>query len=186
VEFLNEQMDPAEVLAVEIRQYIGDRVKTLVPRVVGQTAAAQTRKGSAAGGRLWDRSTFLNELRGNVSPDRAAAVERVIETAEGITQDLGFGRGKTGSISPKFSAASFKSFFTARTDGTIQINRKWHEQADAGDRAAHYRDEFVKQLVSAGFAIGESPYPVLAPEWPRKVDALVHAITEVFGRTKET
>lgn len=31
VEFLNAQMDPAEVLAVEIRQYAGQGLKTLVP-----------------------------------------------------------------------------------------------------------------------------------------------------------
>jgi hypothetical protein len=60
-----------------------------------------------------------------VALEQAAAAEQVMRTAEKITQDLGFGRGKTGSISPKFSAASSKSFFTVRTDGTLQINRGW-------------------------------------------------------------
>jgi hypothetical protein len=32
VEFLNEQMDPAEVLAVELRQFVGQGIKTIVPR----------------------------------------------------------------------------------------------------------------------------------------------------------
>ncbi len=41
MEFLNQQMDPAEVLAVEIKQYVGGDLKTLVPRVVGQTVEAQ-------------------------------------------------------------------------------------------------------------------------------------------------
>ena len=41
VEFLNEQMNPAEVLAVELRQYVGQGLRTLVPQVVGQTAEAQ-------------------------------------------------------------------------------------------------------------------------------------------------
>ncbi len=49
VEFLNAQMDPAEVLALEIKQYIGQGLKTLVPRVVGQTAEAQRRKLVLAG-----------------------------------------------------------------------------------------------------------------------------------------
>jgi hypothetical protein len=40
VEFLNTQMDPAEVIAVELRQFVGEGVKTLVPRVFGQTATA--------------------------------------------------------------------------------------------------------------------------------------------------
>lgn len=45
VEFLNGQMDPAEVLAVEIKQFTGaGKLTTLVPRLVGQTAAAQQQK----------------------------------------------------------------------------------------------------------------------------------------------
>ena len=35
VEFLNGQMDPAEVLAVEIKQFVGSGIQTLVPRVIG-------------------------------------------------------------------------------------------------------------------------------------------------------
>lgn len=48
VEFLNTQMDPAEVLAVEIKQYVGGNLKTLVPRVMGQTVEAQQKKGGPA------------------------------------------------------------------------------------------------------------------------------------------
>lgn len=48
VEFLNKQMDPAEVLAVEIKQYVREGMKTLVPRVIGQTAEAETRKGGSS------------------------------------------------------------------------------------------------------------------------------------------
>jgi hypothetical protein len=50
VEFLNRQMSPAEVLAVEIRQYVGGSLerplRTLVPRVIGQTEAAKQAKGA--------------------------------------------------------------------------------------------------------------------------------------------
>jgi hypothetical protein len=42
VEFLNRQMDPAEVLAVEIKQYVGEGLKTLVPEVIGQIEKGQT------------------------------------------------------------------------------------------------------------------------------------------------
>ncbi len=50
IEFLNEQMDPAEVLGVEIRQYVSRDLRTLVPRVIGQTAEAQQRKRPKGGG----------------------------------------------------------------------------------------------------------------------------------------
>jgi len=48
VEFLNEQMERTEVLALEVRQYLeagGDRV-ILVPRLIGQTEAARQTKGA--------------------------------------------------------------------------------------------------------------------------------------------
>lgn len=41
IEFLNEQMARAEVIGVEVRQYVGGGRRTLVPRVVGATARAQ-------------------------------------------------------------------------------------------------------------------------------------------------
>ncbi len=44
IEFLNEQMVCTEVLGVEVRQYVGKRHQTLVPRVVGNTMAAQRTK----------------------------------------------------------------------------------------------------------------------------------------------
>jgi hypothetical protein len=49
VEFLNEQMNPAEVLAVEVPQFVGPGLQTLVPRVVGRTAEAIARKRPGGG-----------------------------------------------------------------------------------------------------------------------------------------
>jgi hypothetical protein len=45
VEFLNERIDPTEVLAVELQQYrTPDGPQVLVPRVIGSTAAAKSAK----------------------------------------------------------------------------------------------------------------------------------------------
>lgn len=49
VEFLNKQMNPAEVLAVEVPQFIGSGLQTLVPRVLGLTSEAVARKRSSTG-----------------------------------------------------------------------------------------------------------------------------------------
>lgn len=60
VEFLNEQMDPAEVLAIEIKRYVGKGMKTLVPRVIGQTETARQKKSSGAmPGKQWNESLFM-------------------------------------------------------------------------------------------------------------------------------
>ena len=65
VEFLNEQMATTEVLALEIRQYVGDdggRNDTLVSRVFGWTAAAQRRKGRGAAQAVWTWEDFRRML----------------------------------------------------------------------------------------------------------------------------
>ena len=64
VEFLNEQMVPAEVLAIEIKQYTGQGYKSLVPRVHGQTEEAIAKKSFNAGSiRQWDEESFFKELK---------------------------------------------------------------------------------------------------------------------------
>src|SRR5262249_33724167 len=44
VEFLNDKMADVEVLAVEVRQFVGEGRKALVPRVVGLTEAGRMTK----------------------------------------------------------------------------------------------------------------------------------------------
>ena len=62
IEFLNEQMDPAEVLAVEIKQYVDNdnKIKTLVPRVIGQTSEAQMKKRVERAPLLTQKTFFEN------------------------------------------------------------------------------------------------------------------------------
>jgi hypothetical protein len=62
VEFLNAEMDPAEVLAVEVKQFANDALRTLVPRVIGQTAEAQIKKGGGRTHREWDEASFFSDL----------------------------------------------------------------------------------------------------------------------------
>jgi hypothetical protein len=60
VEFLNEQMNPAEVVAIEIRQYVGTGVRTLVPSVI-----RSSKRTTTAGDRpsvQWDRKSFIEAL----------------------------------------------------------------------------------------------------------------------------
>jgi len=48
VEFLNAQMSPAEVIALEIKHYTGQGLRTLVPRLIGRTAEAERRKSTSS------------------------------------------------------------------------------------------------------------------------------------------
>ena len=60
VEFLNVQMDPAEVYAVELKQYVGGGFKTLVPRLVEKTAEYNAMKRTQS--EILDESSFFEHL----------------------------------------------------------------------------------------------------------------------------
>jgi hypothetical protein len=64
VEFMNVQMRPAEVLAVELRQYQGGGLRTLAPIVLGQTQEAIEQKAGANAKprRLWDEVQILDAI----------------------------------------------------------------------------------------------------------------------------
>ena len=90
VEYLNEQMRETEVLAVEIRQFEGEGQRTLVPRVIGQTAAAKGGKGPLPPrSRRWDKESFLARL---VAADLDVS-QRILEWAERQGFAIEGGRG---------------------------------------------------------------------------------------------
>ncbi len=99
IEFLNGQMAPAEVLGVELRQYVGDGQVVYVPRVVGRTAAAVATKSTAAGGQLWDRDSFLAAANERCSPAEVGLVERLLEHVDMRGHHLVWGKGATPGAS---------------------------------------------------------------------------------------
>jgi hypothetical protein len=102
VEFLNEQMDPAEVLAIEIKQYAGQGMKTLVPRLMGQTVGAQQKKsGGVSERRQWDESTFFGEIERREGVEVTAVARRILGWAQRKVTYVWWGQGKTdGSFVP--------------------------------------------------------------------------------------
>jgi hypothetical protein len=70
VEFLNEQMDPAEVLALELRQFQGEGLKTIVPTLYGQTEEAKQKKTVRAA-RQWDEASIFAEIERRHGAEKA-------------------------------------------------------------------------------------------------------------------
>lgn len=104
VEFLNGQMDPAEVLAVEIKQFVGERLRTLVPRVIGQTAVAEKKQRAGVQTRstqTWDEPSFFAALATRVPPEDVRAARRIYDWMRTNGQGLWWGHGKNdGSVFP--------------------------------------------------------------------------------------
>lgn len=102
VEFLNGQMDPAEVLAVEIRQFVGQGLKTLVPRVIGQTVEAERKKGgSGPPEKQWDEASFFEDLRQRRGDKEAEVARTILAWAKKSVPRIWWGKGsKDGSFYP--------------------------------------------------------------------------------------
>jgi hypothetical protein len=96
IEFLNEQMNPAEVLGVELRQFAaGDHV-AYVPRVVGRTTFAIDKKGGA--GERWTRDTFLAAARERCSDAENGLIDRLLSHVDTFGEKLSWGRGATPGV----------------------------------------------------------------------------------------
>jgi len=124
VEFLNSQMDPAEVVAVEIRQYVGQGLKTLVPRVIGQTVEAHQKKASGPReGRQWDEATFFQTLETRRGSNEATIARKILVWAQTRKLRLWWGQGKQdGSFFPMFDYQGKQYWLIAVwTYGRIEI-----------------------------------------------------------------
>ena len=87
IEFLNTQMSPADVLGIEVRQYVGQGLTTLVPAVVGQTEEALQRKGRRSAPQRTDWSWEAYETDLAVPADRVAVGREIharIEAAAAV------------------------------------------------------------------------------------------------------
>ncbi len=124
VEFLNGQMDPAEVLAIEIKQFVGEGMKTLVPRVVGQTESArQKRSAGHRQTRQWDEESFFADLAQRRGDDEVAVARRLLKWANDNRLRLWWGQGqRDGSFIPVHDNKNGKQFlFSVWTSGPVEI-----------------------------------------------------------------
>lgn len=85
VEFLNEQFDPAEVFAVEVRQFTGEAGTALVPRLIGATVESKRRKGTSASGSFqrWKEPDFLAFVS-SADPRAGDALDVILDWARAL------------------------------------------------------------------------------------------------------
>lgn len=81
IEFLNERMDPTEVLGVEVKQYIGGDLQSFIPAVIGRTAEAQAAKSDRSPGRKWDEESFFSALAAEHSEDAVWVARELLNWA---------------------------------------------------------------------------------------------------------
>jgi hypothetical protein len=187
VEFLNGQMSPAEVIAIEVRQYVGPGMKTLVPRVIGQTAEVEARKGrrGTRGGRTWNIDAIVAEIESN----RGSAEARVARELHDWVLQRGwrptFGKGAVeGSFIPVVERGGIGHYPIALyTGGRIEIQFMWLTRPPF-DQQRVKRDFLAELNEIPGVALGDDvitrrpriPLETLASN-PAAVSRLREALT---------
>jgi hypothetical protein len=122
VEFLNERMTPTEVLALEIKRYVYGDEETLVPRVIGRTAAAANVKRVERGER-WTEDRILARLEER-DPVEAQVAREIFEWARRRGLRFTFGEGRQrGSFYPVFDRADREPFWPIGvvTSGNVDV-----------------------------------------------------------------
>lgn len=174
VEFLNEQMNPAEVLALEIRQYVSQdsNLKTLVPRLIGQTAKAQIIKsGGARNGKRWDETSFFEALDVNRGPEEAATARKILEWSrdDKLPRIEWNARNRHGKFEPCLDHEGTSYWpIGVRTDGQVEVIFMWLKPRPAFANEAK-REELLHRLneitgvnLPAGRITGYPSFPLSA------------------------
>ncbi len=126
IEFLNEQMNTCTILGVEIKQFTGPNVKTLVPRVIGATTKAQSQKTArATGGERWDEERFFEYVKQKDNV-HYQLYEKIYKASANIFDSISWGTGsKTASFTPKLfvNGLTFQLFaiYVYSGSSTIEI-----------------------------------------------------------------
>lgn len=79
IEFLNEKMNDLQVLGVELRQYVGDKLRALVPRVIGQTEATRRAKSAKI---TPSKHTTQDEMLAACPPEIQPCITEMVAEAE--------------------------------------------------------------------------------------------------------
>jgi len=105
IEFLNRQVQISEVYAVEVRQYTGGGMTTLVPRVLNPSVLQTDRRAAtSARGEQWTEERFYADLSERHGESAVEVMRRIHEWAQSRSElAIWFGRGKNdGSLQIAF------------------------------------------------------------------------------------
>jgi len=187
VEFLNEQMDPADVFAIEIKQFVSEGLRTLVPRVLGQS---ERKRSSHRESRQWDRDSFFDELRRRKGDEACRVADSILQWLEEHSFVIRWGAGKrTGYMIPMFEHMNRDyGFAYLTTRGSIELQFGQLTTRRPFSRQEKRR-EFLDRLNGIeGVSLPESAldrFPHISMDALKQEDRLTHFLEVLEWATNE-
>lgn len=120
IEFLNKQMDPTEVIGIEVKQFGAESFQALTSRVIGRTAEIIQRVRVA--GKQWDEEMFFNTILQNGGPEDAELARLLLDWATRNQLPIVWGRGRiTGAFTPRVGVPG-AGLFSSWTDSRVEMH----------------------------------------------------------------
>ncbi len=120
-------MNPAEVLAIEIKQYATSNrapvLGTLVPRVIGQSTTATDRKSASAAAVKFTETDYIDKLSGRLDALDVQVVEQIADWARSQGLRFDYRRGtKSLTFWPCFDHLGESYWpFAFKSDGDVEF-----------------------------------------------------------------
>jgi len=113
IEFLNSQMDTAELIGVDLHKFGLEDFEVLTTSVIGKTEESRAKKERRTPPkRKWDRISFLNDIETKSGPQARSISEKLIQWCEKNNVRIWWGEG--------YTEASFITVYDKNTaDGVI-------------------------------------------------------------------
>jgi hypothetical protein len=191
IEFLNEQMSPAEVLGVEVQQFTDGTTSVLVPRTIGATAAAKAVKDRGSG-TPWNAATFLAAAAERGSKHDVEVLEYLLNHAEQRGSKLSWGKGVTPGVSGWYPVGDTSRAVWTTNAGTGTGSSKAYiylylpELRDLLTDTAY--DSFIQAMTqipafATEFSSGKRKYPSVYLDTLTKADlpVLANAVEQLAG-----
>ncbi len=138
IEFLNEHMQDVEVLGVEMPQYVGAGLTTIVPKVIGKTTVAEQAKRTVSG-RQWDEVSFFENLKSRHGDGYVKVARRILNWALENQLRVWWGKGiKDGSFIPVLDYKGVgHQLFAVWTIGTFEFYFQYYKHPFQSENKRH-------------------------------------------------
>lgn len=144
VEFLNEQMERTEVLAIEIKQFVSKGLTGLVPRVIGRTAEAQRVKVAGERAQRMDEPSFLEVIE-HRSTEESDTARKILDWSKQNFTTINWGRASFSPVLESDSGSSHNPI-GVYTSGQIEIKFRRMKYRIPAYQSDDKRLELVRRL----------------------------------------
>ena len=177
VEFLNEKMTDVEVLAVEVKQFLGGGDhKAIVPRVLGITESARESKHAARGhSRKTDRQTVL----ASCEPEMADLFAHILDHAGELGHPISWGVVGFSVRYPVPGQQDLLSYFFCYPPNKFQFYLQYINPTEADDKAVR------QELLATGYFTEGGKYTLNAQITEQNAQQMRKIVDRLFNRVPE-